>query len=80
MEIKVFCRSQLEVAEAINNIINSYWRGDIKEKLMIENLNRIINNNYEKLIRGGRYTKTIEQRCGKKRLEIVSKIRNLQDL
>lgn len=74
--MKTFYKNQLDVAEAINKIIDSYWDDSTNEKNMIEQLNKIIKNNYSKIIKNNAYTKIIQQRCGKKRIEILSEVIN----
>lgn len=73
----MFYKSQAEVAEAINKIIDAYWKNEVEETLMITELRKLFENNYTKITNEGKYTKIIEQRCGKRRLEVLSKIINL---
>lgn len=79
MHIKMFYKSQVEVSEVINKIIDAYWKNEIKETIMINELNKVLQNNYSKIMKDKKYTKIIEQRCGKRRLEIVSKVINLSN-
>ncbi len=74
MQVKSFCRNQREVALTINEVIDSYWEEKISEKEMILHIEKIYKNNTDKVIRYGAYTKIIQQQCGKKRLEIISKL------
>ena len=41
---------------------------------MVKNIKIIYENNYSKIIKNGDYAKVLKQRCGKRRLEIVSKV------
>lgn len=76
MEIKSFYKNQRELAEALSKVIDQYWGSQIPENEMIENVIRIVVNNKSKVFTDetGRFTTILRQQCGKKRLEIVSKI------
>lgn len=76
MEIKRFCKNQREVAQIINNVIDSYWNEGTTEKEMILAIQKLYDNNMEKIKKDGEYTKVLQQQCGKKRLDIISKILN----
>lgn len=78
MEIKMFYKSQVEVAEVINQIIDGYWSNEIKEQIMIDNINKLLKTNFSKIIKDEDYTKVIKQKCGKRRLEIISNIIKIQ--
>lgn len=73
--IKTFYKNQTEVAEAINFVIDSYWADKIVEKEMIQTIKDIIRNNDSLLYKNGDYTTILKQRSGKRRLEIVSRIK-----
>ncbi|HHU69912.1 MAG TPA: TIGR04540 family protein [Thermoanaerobacterales bacterium] len=73
--IKTFYKNQTEVAEAINFVIDSYWADKIVEEEMIQTIKDIIRNNDSLLHKNGDYTTIIKQRSGKRRLEIVSRIK-----
>lgn len=74
MKIKMFYKSQVEVAEVINQIIDGYWNNEIEEKIMIDRISRLLKTNMSKVIKNEDFTKVIKQKCGKRRLEIVSNI------
>jgi uncharacterized protein (TIGR04540 family) len=73
--IKTFYKNQTEVAEAINFVIYRYWSDKIMEEEMIQTIKYIIRNNDSLLHKNGDYTTIIKQRSGKRRLEIVSRIK-----
>lgn len=77
MEIKMFYKTQREIAEVINNIIDSYWENIINEELLIQNIKVLYSNNSSKIIKEEAFTTIIKQQCGKRRLEIVKKILDL---
>lgn len=79
MEIKMFYKSQVEVAEVINQIIDGYWNNEIEEQIMIDRINRLLKTNLSKIIKDEDFTKVIKQKCGKRRLEIVSNIMEIQN-
>lgn len=74
MEIKSFCKNQREVAMTINDVIDSYWETRITEKEMIILIERLYYNNMNKVIKDGKFTKILQQQCGKKRLDVISKL------
>ena len=74
MEVKRFYKNQTEISTAINKVIDSYLNDEINEKPMIKNIKIIYENNYSKIIKNGDYAKVLKQRCGKRRLEILSKV------
>ena len=74
MEVKRFYKNQTEVSIAINKVIDTYLDDCIDELSMVDNIKTIFENNRSKIIKNGDYTKVIKQRCGKRRLEIVSKV------
>lgn len=77
MNVKLFYKSQLDLAQAINKLINNYWENNIDETSLIEDLQKIIESNKEKVFKDNQYTKVIMQRCGKRRLELLDKILNI---
>ena len=74
MQIKSFCKNQREVAQTMNEVIDAYWEELISEKEMIGFIEKIYFNNIDKVIKDGEYTKIIQQQCGKKRIDVISKI------
>jgi uncharacterized protein (TIGR04540 family) len=74
MEIKLFYKSQVEIADIINEIIDQYWDNEIDEPLLMENISKLYNNNQSKIIKNGQFTTIIKQKCGKRRIEVLYKI------
>jgi uncharacterized protein (TIGR04540 family) len=74
VELKMFYRTQREVASAINGLIDAYWKEEIKEQRLIDGVNNIYGNNRDKLLKNNEFTKVVQQQCGKRRLEVVDKI------
>jgi uncharacterized protein (TIGR04540 family) len=75
VELKMFYRTQRELANAINGLIDAYWKEDIKEQSLIDGVNNIIYGiNRSKLLKNNEFTKVVKQQCGKRRLEVVEKI------
>lgn len=74
MEIKMFYRTQRDLAVALNILIDAYWNEEILEKELIENVKEIHRTNQEKLIKNDDFTKVVQQHCGKRRLSVVEKI------
>lgn len=74
MEIKRFYKNQTEISIAINRLIDKYLNDEINEDIMIKSIKIIFDNNYSKIIKNHDFSKVIKQRCGKRRLDIVSKV------
>lgn len=74
MQFKSFCKNQREVAQTINGVIDSYWNANTSEQDMISIIKKIYENNADKVIKEGEFTKVLQQQCGKKRLDVISKI------
>ncbi len=74
MEIKLFYRTQRDLAVAINDLVDAYWEEKINEAQLIEGINCIYKNNQEKLIKENEFTKVVQQQSGKRRLTVVEKI------
>lgn len=74
MEIKRFYKTQREIAEVINRLIDSYWNDEISEDFLIEKINSLYLNNSAKIKKKNDFTTIIKQQCGKRRLEVVTKI------
>lgn len=76
MEVKIFQRTQRELAASINLVIDKYWKDEINEERMIEMIQKLYITNKSKFIKNGDYTTIIRQQCGKRRLEVVDQIIN----
>ena len=74
MEIKRFYKTQRELADVINKLIDSYWTGDIKEEFLINQVSGLYNNNPSKFMKNSDFTTIIKQQCGKRPLEVVERI------
>ncbi len=75
MNTKSFYKSQREVADALNLLIDGYWNNEINEEVFIENVKKIAKNNESKVFtEDGHFPTILMQKCGKRRLEVISKI------
>jgi uncharacterized protein (TIGR04540 family) len=77
MEIKMFYKTQREMANVINKLIDAYWNGEVKEDFLIKKISGLHNNNPSKLMKNSEFTTIIKQQCGKRRLEVVERILNI---
>ena len=77
MELKLFHKTQRDLALAINRTIDSYWEDEISEQQMVDNVKALYENNSTKFIKEQSFTKIIQQQCGKRRLEVAKKILNI---
>ncbi|MEK5442560.1 TIGR04540 family protein [Fredinandcohnia sp. FSL W7-1320] len=74
MELKMFYRTQRELAVDLNKLVDSYWREEIKENDLIVGIKNLYLHNQEKLIKDNEFTKVVQQQCGKRRLAIVGRV------
>jgi len=74
MEVKLYQRTQRDLAASINLVIDKYWQDSISEEDMVKLINELYINNEEKFKRNGNYTTVLRQQCGKRRLSVVSKV------
>lgn len=77
MEIKMFYKTQRELADVINKLMDSYWNGEIKEEFLISQVSTLYINNPSKIMKNSEFTTIIKQQCGKRRLEVVERILNI---
>lgn len=74
MKVKLFYRTQRELAVALNELIDGYFDEAIDEPVLIKGVTDMYENNRNKLIKDGEFTTVVQQQCGKRRLEIVERI------
>lgn len=74
MSIKLFNRTQRDLASSINQVIDQYWNNDLEEAQMVNMIQNLYNNNKSKFVKNGEYTSIINQQCGKRRLEVISNV------
>lgn len=77
LDIKIFHRTQRDLASAINTVIDTYWEDKINESELIDNIEKLYTNNTNKMMKGDQFTTIVSQQCGKRRLEVVERIINL---
>ena len=74
VEIKMFYRTQRELAVALNQLVDAYWQEEIKENELIEGIKSLHENNQDKLMKNNQFTTVVQQQCGKRRLAVVERI------
>lgn len=74
VELKMFYRTQRDLAVDLNKLVDSYWQEEIKENVLIDGIKNLYEHNQEKLIKDNEFTKVVQQQCGKRRLAVVGKI------
>lgn len=72
-----YFKSQKDLANALINLIDSYWSSEINEELFLDRINEIVSKNNEKFYSDNEYTSVIRQRLGKRRIELLDKILKL---
>ncbi|WP_231512555.1 TIGR04540 family protein [Bacillus sp. MB2021] len=80
LELKLFYKTQSELASALNSIIDAYWENKIDETILIREVEDIYKNNPNKVLKNGGFTTILKQQCGKRRLEIVDRILDMNGL
>ena len=73
-KLKLFYRTQRELATALNGLIDGYHEETIDEQGLIKGVKDMYENNKNKLIKDDQFTTVVQQQCGKRRLEIVERI------
>lgn len=74
MTVKLFYKTQRELAETINKIIDEYWDHNINDDELIHNLCEIYKYNPEKMMKDNQFTTILLQQCGKRRLMLLERI------
>lgn len=74
MELKMFYRTQRDLAIDLNKLVDSYWQEEIKENELIDGIKNLYVHNQDKLIKNNQFTKVVQQQCGKRRLAVVIKV------
>lgn len=79
MHIKLFYKTQRELAQSINALIDAYWHNELDEDVLIKSITDIYTNNEKKVLKNGDFTTVLKQQCGKRRLEIVDRVLHMND-
>lgn len=79
MNTKSFYKSQRAVADTFKLLIDEYWDNHISEEIFIENVKKVAENNETKVFtEEGQFSAILIQKCGKRRLEVISKVLGLK--
>ena len=79
MNIKLFYKTQRELSDVLNQLIDKYWGNEVDEDELIKNINNLYINNPGKMKKGEKYTTILQQICGKRRLEVIGRILKMTD-
>lgn len=74
MQVKLFYKTQRELAVSLNSIIDAYWNNEINEETLFESISEMYINNTNKMLKDREFTTVLKQQCGKRRLEVIEKI------
>lgn len=74
MELKLFYKTQRELATALNEIVNAYWDNSVSEDSLMQYISNIYINNPNKILKHEQFTTILKQQCGKRRLEVVERV------
>ncbi|MFC4402375.1 TIGR04540 family protein [Gracilibacillus xinjiangensis] len=78
MEVKLFQKTQRDLASCINEVIDRYWQNEMDEDAMIRTIKKLYAINQAKMVKDGQYTTVIRQQCGKNRLAVVDTVLNMK--
>jgi uncharacterized protein (TIGR04540 family) len=78
LELKLFYRTQRDLAMALNQLVDAYWNEEIIEKQLINGVKNLYENNENKLMKNNQFTTVLQQQCGKRRLAVVERILELE--
>ncbi|WP_257351445.1 TIGR04540 family protein [Pseudalkalibacillus decolorationis] len=78
MDIKLFYKTQRELATALNTVVDYYWEEKISENDLIIKVEELFLNNKKKVRKDNGFTTILKQQCGKRRLEIIERILSLK--
>jgi uncharacterized protein (TIGR04540 family) len=74
---RTFFKTQEDVAIALNEVVDAYWNMDMKDDELLGYLELVLQRNDNKIFSEyGEFTATLQQRCGKRRLELIRKCFN----
>lgn len=79
MQIKLYYKNQKELAYVLNTVIDKYYNDEIDEATLEKLIFSLLRNNESKFFKDNNFTSTINQRCGKRRLELLEKIIKKED-
>lgn len=74
-----YFKSQRDLSEALIKSIDDYWSMKIAEKDLINYLEKVYENNTNKVVNDNGVTSVVRQRLGKKRLELLIKVLGLEE-
>ena len=74
IKVKLFYKTQRELAMTLNTIVDAYWDDEISEETMITSIRDTYINNPKKYMKQGGFTTVLKQQCGKRRLEVIERI------
>ncbi len=80
MQVKLFYKTQRDLAISLNSIIDAYWENSIDEKILMKKVSEVYINNQNKVLKNGGFTTVLKQQCGKRRLEIIENIIKSNDV
>ena len=80
MSVKLFYKTQRELALSLNSLVDAYWQDQVDEEVLFKDVQDIYTNNQEKVLKNGEFTTVLRQQCGKRRLVVVERILHMNGL
>ena len=71
MNVKMFYKTQRELAGDLNELVDAYWDNTLPEPDLVKGINKVYINNQDKLFNEHGFTTVISQQCGKRRIEVI---------
>ena len=71
MSVRMFYKTQRELAGDLNELIDTYWNDTLSEHDLVEGIVKVYINNQDKLLNEQGFTTVISQQCGKRRIEVI---------
>lgn len=80
VNIKSFYKNQREIAKVFCLLIDGYWNNEINEDEAFGEIKKVAKNNETKIFtEEGNFSTVLMQKCGKRRLEVISKVLKVND-
>ncbi|MFE8698272.1 TIGR04540 family protein [Cytobacillus sp. FJAT-53684] len=74
MQVKLFYKTQRELAVSLNEIVDAYWNNELNEETLFKMVHDVYINNPNKVLKDSEFTTVLKQQSGKRRLEVIERI------
>lgn len=70
--INTYYKSQKELVSQLISVIDSYWKKEISENMLIDTLCLLVERNKDIMYKNGELASIVKQRLGKKRIRLIN--------